>query len=171
MKKSAIIGVLFFATLAAAPQVFALNVFTNGTTYSNPATVLGTTSGTPQMNLYKSMGSLPVANDTGTLASDWSSQNLAAYSWNTGSFTGTVDGSYELVGVNSTSCNGLSYAACIAANTGVHISEWDFTVGPAPTPSPVFATSTPDQAQQNLAAAVYIFLFAMFGMIWLLRKH
>lgn len=33
------------------------------------------------------------------------------------------------------------------------------------------ATSTIEQSQENLAHAVYIFFIALFGMVWLMRKH
>jgi len=33
------------------------------------------------------------------------------------------------------------------------------------------ATSTADQAQQNLSTAFFLYFIAMFGMIWLIRKH
>lgn len=35
----------------------------------------------------------------------------------------------------------------------------------------IAATSTIEQSQQNLSTAFYLFMFAFFGMIWLLRKH
>jgi len=40
-----------------------------------------------------------------------------------------------------------------------------------PTPVDTSATSTADQAQQNLSTAMILFFVAMFGMIWLMRKH
>lgn len=39
---------------------------------------------------------------------------------------------------------------------------FDFTAG---------ATSSVDQTQENLSTALFLFLFSMFGTIWLMRKH
>jgi len=175
MKKLFIIGVFVFASLAGAPQVFATSccsISTDAGSYPNPATVLVTTSD-GQLNVYFAHGSAPIAATNGG-ASGVTAQNLSTYSWDAGSFPGTVDGAYQVVVVDLASCQSptpKSYSACIAANSGAHNAEADFTIGSTPPATTTLATSTPDQAEQNLYNACVLFFIAFFGTVWLMRKH
>jgi len=60
--------------------------------------------------------------------------------------------------------------------TGYSFTSWEVNDDDPPTPpEPPMdlggATSTPDQAQENLSTAFLLYFVAMFGMIWILRKH
>lgn len=168
MSKYFYIIVVFLASIACAPQVFADVIIAPGC-YDNPATVNYNLTTSSQLNVYLAMGATPMANTTGSVGA--SSGTLNAFSWNTGAFAGTTDGDYQVLAVTAMSCAGLSYAACLAGNPGAY-SEATFTIdSPCPVPPEQNATSTIEQVQQNTYYAFVIFMTTFFGMIWLLRKH
>jgi len=105
--------------------------------------------------------------------------DLAAYpdaaAW-LANFNAGVYGTYHLVQFDAATsvCNGApDYATCIAGMD--YDSDFAFeminAVTPPPDPTPDLATSTVDQTQLNLAAAFFIFMWSLFGMVWLIRKH
>jgi len=76
----------------------------------------------------------------------------------------------------STDCDSISG---LVASSGDWLQDSGSPPSPdftdATPPPPPFewggATSSSDQAQQNLSTALIVFLISMFGMIWLMRKH
>lgn len=65
----------------------------------------------------------------------------------------------------NSSFSGTLANICVSDTTG------QCTVAPPPPSGMGGATSTIEQSQTNLAYAVYMFMIAMFGMVWLMRKH
>lgn len=84
--------------------------------------------------------------------------------------TGADDtGAYYAAAGESGGTGGKTYASGSWSAAG-NSMVYQFTlVGDTPTAAD--ATSTVDQAEQNLSTAFFLFFVSMFGMIWLLRKH
>jgi len=83
------------------------------------------------------------------------------------------------LGYYSTGTADCASLAALVASSGDWLQDSGSPPSPdfedvTPPPPPVElggATSSVDQSQQNLSTAFALFLAAMFGMIWLLRKH
>lgn len=153
----------------------ALTVSTDASFYVNPATVYFSTTGGPQINVYKGATGMPIANTTGT-RSNVTLQTLNGYSWDVGSFSGTVNGTYQVVAVDNASCNGSSYSACLAANPGASQAIATFEIGSTTPVTYLSATSTKSNVDQSsvqlyavaMAAATFTFFIvrivgALFG--------
>jgi len=148
----------------------AYTVFTDSPTYAPIATVLFTvTGGHTQINLYYEQGTTPIAYTTATVPPP-TAQNLSSFGWSSGSFSGSVDGLYQIVVVDTTACGSLSYSACLSANPGAASAETEFEISSGPGPTPAGSTSTPDQYQQNLFLGIILFILGAFFWIYILTK-
>jgi len=188
MKKYIIIGIAF-ATLAAAPRVFALElwpVLAPSTWYLDTAYTCapGTdSSGATDVYMFNPAGGVTISGADPTTVCD------PGQYFDTGSFPTANDwlnnfdpgdyGTWHLVTIPVTSaCNSgiMDYADCVAtgdviSDQPIDMQNADTPPGP-PAPVPLGgATSTIEQTQQNLGTAFAIFFACFFGMIWLLRKH
>jgi len=84
-----------------------------------------------------------------------------------GGTAGTSACTDSFVGTNGGNDTGGRGGGCCDGDILIRITYTE----PTPPFSGGGATSTIEQSQQNYVNSVYIFLIAMFGMIWLLRKH
>jgi len=175
MKKLAIIGV-FIATLAAAPQVFALNTITftptsGGASYLNSSTASFTWNDgnfyyikivdpngvahkiDPAVGTWRPVDNFTIG--TGSFAVTFLKAGEPAFDW-------TICGNWI---VHLYSDSGFTTEAL---NAGTFPQGIPCSTGPVPIGG---ATSTLDQAESNLGVSFAIFFACFFGMIWLLRKH
>lgn len=144
-------------------------VGTDAATYTNPATVYFsvTYSETGDLALYKDMGAAPVAYKSGV--SGVGTTTLNGYTWASGSFSGTVNGTYQIVGVTSAGCGSSSYSACIVANAGAY-GERDITVS-SPAPSPTASTTAYESPTQDVFYLWAIFFASMIFVVWSFKKR
>jgi len=66
---------------------------------------------------------------------------------------------------------GVPNWSATAGDPNAHLFIGDVAPPPPPPDWTNGATSSPDQAQQNLSTAVWLFIASMFGMLWIMRKH
>jgi len=171
--------------IAAAPhRADALSgVITPSAWYTDTVYSCTNGDGTPDLgNIYAPDGSPLVSGvDPVTMCDSGQYFDLVNYpdaaAW-LANFNPAVYGTYHLVQFDAATsvCNSApDYATCIAGMDYDSDFAFDMINGLTPTSTPSTAlggaTSTIEQAQQNLSTAFYIFFIVFFGTVWLLRKH
>lgn len=137
----------------------------------------GSPSGTPlatSANLDPSAtvagASGPWAASTYTFSSPPSLSSGATY-WIVTHRTGSDDTSAYYAAAGESGGTGAKTYASGTWSAAGNSMVYQFTIVGGASGGGADATSTVDQAQQNLSTAFLLFFVAMFGMIWLLRKH
>jgi len=168
----------FWVLLIASPVFAAIS--TDFPTYAAPATILYSGfSGGPDLDVYDdnapsdpvcSIGGPAVSGNLGTECSlHGSSPN--------NTFDPNHPSSYTLIQASNAHCgtsqsgSATTLSACLALNPSSSDHATFVITGASPPVVVGGATSTLDQAEQNLAFAIAFFLVSMFGMVWLIRKH
>jgi len=170
---------LFSALFSPASALAAIS--TDFPTYAAPATILYSGfSGGPDLDVYDDNApSDPVCSIASPATSgDLAVQCTAHASAPNNTFDANHPSSYTLIQASNAHCgtsqsgSATTLSACLALNpSSSDHATFTITGSSPPTPPLGGATSTVDQAEENLYLAVFVFFASMLTMIWLMRKH
>jgi len=172
---------VFFLAILCTPVFAFAAISTDFPTYVAPATILYSGfSGGPDLDVYDDNApSDPVCSIASPAVSgDLGVQCTAHASAPNNTFDVNHVSSYTLIQASNAHCGTsqsgtpTTLSACLALNPSASDhATFTITGGTPPSPPLGGATSTTDQSEQNVFSGYVLFLFAMFGMIWLIRKH